>query len=78
MKIDVAVGFSILFPFSYAFSLRFKVEGKTPQEVIEYSAVFWERCNELTDMDKIMAQIERGEARIQRKISVKKALDAKV
>lgn len=42
------------------------------------SAVFWERCNELQDIEKIMAQIERGEARIQRRISIKKALDSKV
>lgn len=42
------------------------------------SAVFWERCNELQDIEKIMAQIERGEARIQRRISIKKALDTKV
>jgi len=55
-----------------------KVEGKTPAQVIEYSAVFWERCNELQDIERIMSQIERGEARIQRKISIKKALDAKV
>ena len=41
-------------------------------------AVFWERCNELQDIEKIMAQIERGEARIQRRISIKKALDSKV
>jgi SWI/SNF-related matrix-associated actin-dependent regulator of chromatin subfamily A member 5 len=40
--------------------------------------VFWERCNELQDIEKIMAQIERGEARIQRRISIKKALDTKV
>ena len=56
----------------------FQVEGKTPAQVIEYSAVFWERCNELQDIERIMGQIERGEARIQRKISIKKALDAKV
>ncbi|XFG07533.1 hypothetical protein AB1E19_011157 [Capra hircus] len=55
-----------------------EVEGKTPEEVIEYSAVFWERCNELQDIEKIMAQIERGEARIQRRISIKKALDTKI
>lgn len=42
------------------------------------TAVFWERCNELQDIEKIMAQIERGEARIQRRISIKKALDTKV
>lgn len=43
-----------------------------------FLAVFWERCNELQDIEKIMAQIERGEARIQRRISIKKALDTKV
>ncbi|KAJ7995914.1 hypothetical protein DPEC_G00231650 [Dallia pectoralis] len=55
-----------------------EVEGKSPEEVMEYSAVFWERCNELQDIEKIMAQIERGESRIQRRISIKKALDAKI
>lgn len=55
-----------------------EVEGKTPEEVIEYSRVFWERCNELQDIEKIMAQIERGEAKIQRRISIKKALDSKM
>ena len=47
-------------------------------QVIEYSRVFWERCNELQDIEKIMAQIERGEAKIQRRISIKKALDSKM
>merc|ERR1712055_492755 len=47
-------------------------------EVIEYSKVFWERSNELQDCDRIMAQIEKGEARIQRRALIKKALDAKI
>ncbi|XP_071787735.1 SWI/SNF-related matrix-associated actin-dependent regulator of chromatin subfamily A member 5-like isoform X2 [Asterias amurensis] len=55
-----------------------EVEGKTPEEVQEYMAVFWDRCHELTDIEKTMAQIERGEAKIQRKISIKKALDSKM
>ncbi|XP_021961000.1 chromatin-remodeling complex ATPase chain Iswi [Folsomia candida] len=55
-----------------------EVEGKSPEEVIEYSAVFWERCHELQDIDRIMAQIDRGEAKIQRRASIKKALDAKM
>jgi len=59
-------------------SISKEVEGKSPAEVIEYSAVFWERCNELQDIERIMSQIERGETRIQRKISIKKALDAKI
>jgi hypothetical protein len=45
---------------------------------MEYSSVFWERCNELQDIERLMAQIERGEAKIQRRVSIKKALDAKV
>lgn len=48
------------------------------QTHFSYLGVFWERCNELQDIEKIMAQIERGEARIQRRISIKKALDTKV
>lgn len=55
-----------------------EVEGKTPEEVIEYSKVFWERCAELQDSERIMAQIEKGEARIQRRALIKKALDAKI
>jgi len=54
------------------------VEGKNPAEVREYASVFWERCNELTDIDKVMAQIERGEAKIQRRISIKEAMEAKM
>jgi hypothetical protein len=46
--------------------------------VRSYYEVFWERKEELQDLEKIMAQIERGEAKIQRRISIKKALDAKV
>ena len=49
-----------------------------PYQVRAYAAVFWERCNELTDIDRIMGQIERGEAKIQRRISIKEAMDAKV
>merc|ERR1711992_206339 len=55
-----------------------EVEGKTPEEVIEYSKAFWERCSELQDSERIMAQIEKGEARIQRRALIKKALDAKI
>lgn len=55
-----------------------EIEGKSPEEVIEYSRVFWERCNELQDIEKLVAQIERGEAKIQRRISIKKALDSKM
>ncbi|XP_050533730.1 chromatin-remodeling complex ATPase chain Iswi-like [Daktulosphaira vitifoliae] len=55
-----------------------EVEGKTAEEVREYSAVFWERCHEFQDIDRIMGQIERGESKIQRRASIKRALDAKM
>lgn len=47
-------------------------------KVRAYAAVFWERNDELQEIDRIMAQIDRGESKIQRRISIKKALDAKV
>ena len=40
--------------------------------------MFWERCRELQDIERIMSQIEKGEAKILRKVAVRKALDAKV
>jgi hypothetical protein len=55
-----------------------EIEGKTPEEVKEYAQIFWERCNELQDIDRINAQIEKGEAKIQRRTLIRKALDAKI
>ncbi|CAF1310986.1 unnamed protein product [Rotaria sordida] len=51
---------------------------KTPDAVMSYARVFWDRCHELTDVERIMAQIERGETKIHHRISIKKALDAKM
>jgi SWI/SNF-related matrix-associated actin-dependent regulator of chromatin subfamily A member 5 len=59
-------------------SIGKEVEGKTPKEVFEYAKVFWDRVSELQDVERILAQIEKGEAKIQRRISIKKALDAKM
>merc|ERR1719429_925062 len=59
-------------------SISKEIEGKTPEEVVEYSKIFWERCQELQDIDRITAQIEKGEAKIQRRALIRKALDAKI
>ncbi|KAA0198928.1 putative global transcription activator SNF2L1 [Fasciolopsis buskii] len=59
-------------------AISMDVEGKTPEEVKRYARVFWTRCNELQDVDKHMAQIERGEAKIQRRAAIKRALDLKM
>ena len=48
--------------------------GKTPKEVMEYAAVFWERCHELQNIERIMTKIKQGEHKIQQK----KALAIKV
>ena len=40
--------------------------------------MFWERYSELQDTDRLIAQIEKGESKIQRRISIKKALDTKM
>uniref|UniRef100_A0A158PBN4 Global transcription activator SNF2L1 n=1 Tax=Angiostrongylus cantonensis TaxID=6313 RepID=A0A158PBN4_ANGCA len=54
------------------------IETKSRDEVEYYAKTFWERFEELQDHEKILAQIEKGEARIQRRQSVKRALDAKI
>lgn len=53
------------------------MEEATPDEVTEYAAVFWERDNELQDIEKTTAQIERGDTKNQRRTRLKKALDTK-
>lgn len=53
-------------------------EGKTPEQVLAYHNVFWKRCKDLQDYDRVIAQIERGEAKHQRKHNIKRDLDAKV
>ncbi len=40
--------------------------------------MFWERCSELQDHDRIMAQIEKGESKIRRRADIRRALDAKI
>jgi len=55
-----------------------EVEGKTTQEISEYHAVFWERYKELTDWERIINVITKGEERIEKKVRMKKALAQKV
>ncbi|XP_041379818.1 LOW QUALITY PROTEIN: SWI/SNF-related matrix-associated actin-dependent regulator of chromatin subfamily A member 5-like, partial [Gigantopelta aegis] len=54
------------------------VEGKSEDEVRSYAKIFWERKDELQDIDRIMNIIDKGEQKIQRKKDIKKALDAKM
>ncbi|KAK1351875.1 ISWI chromatin-remodeling complex ATPase CHR17 [Heracleum sosnowskyi] len=55
-----------------------EMEGKSEDEVERYSKVFQERFKELNDYDKIIKNIERGEARISRKDEIMKAIGKKL
>jgi len=50
---------------------------KTKQEVSEYSKVFWERCSEIADYNRIVSSIERGEKILARKGTAKESLARK-
>uniref|UniRef100_A0A7S0QUG6 Chromatin-remodeling complex ATPase n=2 Tax=Pyramimonas obovata TaxID=1411642 RepID=A0A7S0QUG6_9CHLO len=58
--------------------ITLEVEGKTEDEVAEYSAVFWERFAEIADHDRYIKNIEKGEAKIQRYNDIMEALTAKI
>ncbi|VDN01321.1 unnamed protein product [Thelazia callipaeda] len=55
-----------------------EIDTKSKSEVKYYAKLFWERLEELSDHERILATIEKGEARIQRRQSIKKALDEKI
>ncbi|KAJ4820885.1 chromatin-remodeling protein 11 [Rhynchospora pubera] len=59
-------------------SIATEVEGKTEEEVERYAAVFKQRYKELNDWDRIIKNIERGEARITRKDEINRALKKKL
>ncbi|KAK8499655.1 hypothetical protein V6N13_022960 [Hibiscus sabdariffa] len=59
-------------------SIASEMEGKTEEEVERYAKVFKERYKELNDYDRIIKNIERGEARITRKDEIMKAISKKL
>ncbi|VVA16839.1 PREDICTED: ISWI chromatin-remodeling complex [Prunus dulcis] len=59
-------------------SIAAEMEGKTEEEVERYAKAFKERYKELNDYDRIIKNIERGEARISRKDEIMKAIGKKL
>ncbi|KAL5228433.1 hypothetical protein ABZP36_016698 [Zizania latifolia] len=59
-------------------SIASEMEGKTEEEVQRYANVFKERYKELSDYDRIIKNIERGEARISRKDEIMRAIGKKL
>ncbi|KAG0269304.1 hypothetical protein DFQ27_003988 [Actinomortierella ambigua] len=54
------------------------IEGKTLQEVKKYSKAFWQRYEEIADHERIIANIEKGESKLQRQSDIQEQLSAKV
>lgn len=46
-------------------SVSKSIDGKTPEEVIAYSRVFWQRYNELTETERIKKIVDRKKRREQ-------------
>ncbi|XP_073526367.1 LOW QUALITY PROTEIN: uncharacterized protein [Phyllobates terribilis] len=59
-------------------SIASEMEGKTEEEVERYAKVFKERYKELSDYDRIIKNIERGEARISRRDEIMKGIAKKL
>ncbi|ESR32880.1 hypothetical protein CICLE_v10004220mg [Citrus x clementina] len=59
-------------------SIASEMDGKSEEEVERYAKVFKERYKELNDYDRIIKNIERGEARISRKDEIMKAIGKKL
>ncbi|KAI5004690.1 hypothetical protein ZWY2020_031933 [Hordeum vulgare] len=59
-------------------SISSEMEGKSEEEVQRYAEVFKERYKELSDYERIMKNIERGEGRINRKDVIMTAIGKKL
>jgi SWI/SNF-related matrix-associated actin-dependent regulator of chromatin subfamily A member 5 len=55
-----------------------EIEGKSAAEVRAYNAVFWKRYEEVSEWKRILANIEKGEAKIQRQNDMLKAVRRKI
>jgi SWI/SNF-related matrix-associated actin-dependent regulator of chromatin subfamily A member 5 len=55
-----------------------EVDSKAPDEIKEYAAVFWERKNEIQDIEKHLANIAAGDEKRKKLEKERKALDKKI
>jgi SWI/SNF-related matrix-associated actin-dependent regulator of chromatin subfamily A member 5 len=55
-----------------------EVDGKTEAEVRAYAASFWKRHTELNDWERVIKNIEKGEARLERQAEITRVVDAKL
>ena len=55
-----------------------EIEGKTQEEVRQYAKVFWANYTKLSDADRVLRQVERGEAKIHRQQEIMESLENKM
>ncbi|KAI9328766.1 SNF2 family N-terminal domain-containing protein [Zopfochytrium polystomum] len=55
-----------------------EIEGKAPEEVRKYAMVFWSRYKELTDWEKHINIIEKGELRLQNQTKIQECLRERI
>ncbi|KAI7880433.1 SWI/SNF-related matrix-associated actin-dependent regulator of chromatin subfamily A member 5-like protein [Lichtheimia hyalospora FSU 10163] len=55
-----------------------EIEGKTFEEVQEYSKVFWKRYTEIADYERQIGKIERGENELEKMADIQEQLTEKV
>lgn len=55
-----------------------EMESKTPAEVKAYADTFWSRSDEISNIEQIVSNIEKGEQKLQRRVEIQQALDLKV
>jgi SWI/SNF-related matrix-associated actin-dependent regulator of chromatin subfamily A member 5 len=59
-------------------SIAKEVDGKSLEEVVAYSAVFWARVGSLADGERYVKAVERGEQKIQRQKDISAAVTRKL
>ncbi|KAI7863815.1 SNF2 family N-terminal domain-containing protein [Spinellus fusiger] len=55
-----------------------EIEGKTLEEINAYSDVFWERYKEITDYERYISKIEKGESELEKQADIQGQLAEKV
>jgi len=61
----------------HAVELYNDIPGKTTEEIQAYSKVFWENLSKIDNYKKYIDKIEKGEAKIEKRMSIDKAIEDK-
>jgi hypothetical protein len=83
--IYLALGhFTISSPVNYFFNrhdiadIATEIDGKTADEVKKYSKTFWSRYKEISDYERYITKIEKGESELEKQAEIQEQLAAKI